>query len=73
MVLCSMRPSNNPHFLIFTIPCLLIGVLGLMAVHSQLGLQEPSLYPTEFPTKTTNNRIDILHEERIRVKISIIG
>lgn len=58
-----MWSSNNLHFLIFTISCLLIGVLGIMTEHSQLGLQELSLHPTEFSTKTTNNRINVLHEE----------
>lgn len=58
-----MWSSNNLHFLISTIPCLWIGVLGLMIEHSQLGLQEPSLHPREFSTKTTNNRINVLHEE----------
>lgn len=73
IVLCSMWPSNNLHFLISTIPCLLFGVLGLRTEHSQLGLQKYSLHPTEFPTKTANNRINVLHEKRIRVTISIIG
>lgn len=42
-----------------------------MIEHSQLGLQEPSFHPIEISTKTTNNRINVLHEENQSENLTI--
>lgn len=68
-----MWPSNNLHFLISTIPCLLFGVLGLMAEYSQLGLQEYSLHPTNFPLKLLITELMFYMKRESELQFQLLG